>query len=47
LCLPAARVLPIIRNEKFGTFSLWKQLSDKLNDLPVWQHTAFAGLQEE
>jgi hypothetical protein len=35
LCLPAASVLPIANNEKFGTFSFYGQLSDKLNDLPV------------
>jgi hypothetical protein len=34
LCLPAAPVLPIGDNEKFGTFSFYGQLSDKLSDLP-------------
>ena len=40
-------MLPIFRNEKFGTFSLWKQLSDKQSNLSVWHPTAFAALQEE
>ena len=47
LCLPGHTTLPIIRNEKFGTFSFWRQLSDKLSDLPMQQHTTFAGLQEQ
>jgi hypothetical protein len=34
-CLPAAPKLLIINNEKFGTFSLCKQLSDKLSGLPI------------
>jgi hypothetical protein len=29
-------MLPIVRNEKFGTFSFYGQLSGKLSDLPVW-----------
>jgi hypothetical protein len=29
-------MLPIIQNEKCGTFSLYEQLSDKLNDLPMY-----------
>jgi hypothetical protein len=35
LCLRAAAVLPIARNEKFGTFSFYGQLLDRLNDLPA------------
>jgi hypothetical protein len=35
LCLPAAPVLPIGDNEKFGTFSFYGQRSDKLSSLPV------------
>src|SRR3954453_11963074 len=33
MCLPAAPALPIIRNEKFGTFSFYGQPSDKLSEL--------------
>jgi hypothetical protein len=32
---PAAPVLPIVTNEKFGTFSFYEQLSGKLSDLPL------------
>jgi hypothetical protein len=32
--LPAAPVLPVARNDKFGTFSFYGQLSGKLSDLP-------------
>ena len=31
LCLPAAPVLPIAKNERFGTLSFYEQLSDKLD----------------
>ena len=29
-------MLPIVRNEKFGTFSFYGQLSGKLSELRVW-----------
>jgi hypothetical protein len=35
LCPPTAPVLPIIQNEKCGTFSLYEQLLDKQNGSPV------------
>jgi hypothetical protein len=35
LCLPAASVLQIVRNKKFGTFSFYEQHSDKLSNLPA------------
>jgi hypothetical protein len=35
LCLPAAPVLPIAINEKFGTLSFYGQLLGKLSGLPV------------
>src|SRR5215468_3372335 len=39
-CQPTALVLPIAKNKKFGTFSLYGQHSGKLSDL--WeQRTAF------
>jgi hypothetical protein len=40
LCLPATTVLPIVRNEKFGTFSFYEQLLDKRTCLCL-QHTGF------
>jgi hypothetical protein len=35
LGLPAAPVLPISGNEKFGTFSFYGQLFGKLSSLPM------------
>jgi hypothetical protein len=35
LRLPTASVLPIAKNEKSGTFSIYGQLSGKLSDLPL------------
>jgi hypothetical protein len=40
LNLPAASVLPIVRNENFGTFSFYGQHSNKLSCLPCVQRTA-------
>jgi hypothetical protein len=34
-CLPEAPALRIANSEKFGTFSLQEQLSDKQSDLPM------------
>ena len=42
-------MLPIVKNENFGTFSLYEQHSDKLSDLPlgatysVWEVSASYG----
>ena len=41
LCVPTAPVLPIIRNENFGTFSFYGQHSDKLSGLPSILTTGF------
>jgi len=40
VCLPAAPALPIAWNEKFGTFSFYRQRSGKRGDLLWVQRTA-------
>lgn len=44
LCLPTAAVPLVVRSEKFGTFSLYKQLSDKLSDPLCLQYTGLGEL---